>query len=69
MDILTFERDRPRWWVKQCERVFYQYRVAKREKVNMATVHLDDVADAWFQNWCRVKAKWSWPEFVSNLCT
>jgi len=31
--------------------VFYQYRVAEREKVNMVASYLDDVADAWFQNW------------------
>ena len=25
MDIPAFERDRPRWWIRRCERVFYQY--------------------------------------------
>jgi len=25
MDIPAFERDRPKWWIMQCERVFYQY--------------------------------------------
>lgn len=48
MDIPLFERDQPRWWVRRCERVFYQYRVAERDKVNMAAAYLDDVADAWF---------------------
>ena len=50
MDIPTFEWDQPRWWIKWCEGVFYQYRVTERAKVNMAATYLDDVADAWFQN-------------------
>jgi len=35
MDIPAFEQDRPRWWIRWCKRVFYEYRVAKREKVNV----------------------------------
>ena len=53
IDIFTFERDRPQWWVRRCERVFYQYRVAERDKVNMTATYLDDMVNAWVQNWCR----------------
>lgn len=36
--------------------------------MNKAAAYLDDVVDAWFQNWCRGKVEWSWAEFVNSLC-
>lgn len=48
--------------------MFYQYRVAKGEKVNMVAAHLDGVADAWFQNWSQGRVEWSWPKFVNDPC-
>ena len=33
----------------------------------MVATYLDEVADALFQNWCRGRVDWSWPEFVSGL--
>lgn len=35
----------------------------------MVAAYLDDAVGAWFQNWRKEMVEWSWPEFVSNLCT
>lgn len=68
MEILAFDWDRPRWWIRRCERVFYQHRVTEGDKVCMAASYLDDVANAWFQHWSHGRMDLSWPEFVSQLC-
>ena len=46
MEISAFDRDKPRWWIRRCERVFYQHRIAEGDKVCMVASYLDDVADA-----------------------
>jgi len=48
--ILMFNRDRPKWWIQQCERVFYKHRVAEKVKVKMVAANLSGIPYIWFQN-------------------
>ena len=68
LQIPIFEGDKPRWWIRQCERFFHHYQVAENQKVNLAVAYLNDIADAWFQAWSQMRNVCRWQEFEKNLC-
>ena len=68
MEIPLFDSQNPRWSVRRCERMFSIYNVAEQQKVTLVAAYLNDVRDAWFQGWRRVKESCIWPEFVEDLC-
>lgn len=55
LEIPIFEGDKPRWWIRRCERFFTCYQVVESQKVNLAATYLNDMVDAWFQGWSRLR--------------
>ena len=51
-----FKGVKPRWWVRRCER-FLQYYMAENQKINLDTAYFNDMADAWFQDWDKVRVE------------
>ena len=49
MEILVFDEQKPRWWVRRCERTFSVYNISKQQRVPLAFAYLNDVGDTWFQ--------------------
>lgn len=37
------------------------------KKVSLASVHLDDVADEWYQNYQQANGVLAWPQFVEEI--
>ncbi|XP_052209406.1 uncharacterized protein LOC127812896 [Diospyros lotus] len=69
LDIPIFEGEKLRWWVRRCERFFELYRIGEEQKVLMAAAYLNDVADAWYQNWRQSEGpRVSWGTFAEELC-
>ena len=63
-----FEGAKPRWWVKTCERFFQYYRVVESQRINLTTTYFNDMADAWFQGWNKVRDETNWANFVEEFC-
>lgn len=68
LEIPAFDGDKPRWWIRQCERFFHYYWVVECQKVNLAVAYLNDMADPWFQGWSKRRTKLNWQEFVEDFC-
>ena len=48
--------------------MFSLYNIQDQQKVTMAAAYLNDVGDAWFQGWSRVKEGYQWAKFLEDLC-
>ena len=68
VEIPQFDVQNSRWWVRRYDRVFSLYNVADTQKMMIAAAHLNDVGDAWYHGWIRVKGDCAWEEFVEGLC-
>ena len=42
--------------------------MAENQKINLATAYFNDMVDAWFQGWDRVRVETNWTEFVEDFC-
>ena len=49
MEIIVFDEQKLRWWVRRCERLFSVYNISEQHRVTLASACLNDVGDAWFQ--------------------
>ncbi|XP_026420118.1 uncharacterized protein LOC113316109 [Papaver somniferum] len=48
IDFPRFDGFNPRAWLRKCERFFYLNVVDPSKRVDLASIHMDDKADAWF---------------------
>jgi len=67
LEIPLFNGSGPRWWIRRCERAFKWYGVEERQKVTIASAYLNDVGDAWFQRWSKVREECRWEEFTEEF--
>lgn len=68
LEIPLFDGENPRWWVRQCERMFTLYQVPEQHMITLASAYLNDMGDAWLQGWIRVKEGSPWSVFADDLC-
>ena len=54
--------------VRSCERFFQYYHVAESQWINLASAYFNDMADAWFQGWNKVRDKTNWVDLVEDFC-
>ena len=68
MQIPLFDGISPRWWIRRCERFFQYYNVIECQKVNIAAAYLNDMTDAWYQGWSRMRFELNSNEFMEDFC-
>ena len=68
MEIPVFERNNPKWWVRKCERMFDWYSILEGRRVALVAAYFDDMVDAWYQGWTRVRDNPTWEESTDKLC-
>ena len=49
LELPMFNRQKPRWWIKRCEKMFMIHQVAENQRVALALAYLNDSRDIWFQ--------------------
>ena len=42
--------------------------MAETQKINLAAAYFNDIADAWYQGWNKVRVEANWTKFVEDLC-
>ncbi|CAM8889632.1 unnamed protein product [Rhodiola kirilowii] len=68
LDFPTFSPTNPRYWIRKCEKYFAINEVDKGRKVELASLHLDEEAEIWFDGWSLQYRHANWPRFVEHLC-
>lgn len=48
--------------------MFDWYNVPRGRRVALASTYFDDLVDAWYQGWTRVRDNPPWEEFTDRLC-
>ncbi|XP_026451326.1 uncharacterized protein LOC113351588 [Papaver somniferum] len=55
-------------WIRKCERYFYLSSIDNSKRVDIASIHLDDKADAWFLDYQEGKLFIDWNTFSYDVC-
>ncbi|XP_026458591.1 uncharacterized protein LOC113359121 [Papaver somniferum] len=68
IDFPRFDGSNPRAWIRKCERYFYLSSIDNSKRVDIASIHLDDKADAWFLDYQEGKLFIDWNTFAYDVC-
>jgi len=55
LELPVFNEAKPRWWIRQCEKLFEIHQVVEEQKINMPMAYLNDIGDVWHQGWSKVR--------------
>ncbi|KAL4291734.1 hypothetical protein GQ457_14G021280 [Hibiscus cannabinus] len=68
IELTMFDGSNPRGWVKKCQKYFSLLEIPEEQKVDLAAMHLEGKAETWFDGYIMQKHRFTWQEFVSDLC-
>ena len=68
VELMKFGGNNPREWIKKCQRFFLLNPIPYDQRVLFASLHLEGLAETWFQNCFESVEGVSWEMFVENLC-
>uniref|UniRef100_A0A3Q7FJK1 Retrotransposon gag domain-containing protein n=2 Tax=Solanum lycopersicum TaxID=4081 RepID=A0A3Q7FJK1_SOLLC len=66
-ELPCFASQEPKVWIRKCERYFIQYRVDNEQRVELAALYLNDVAEVWYQSMVLSGGIPNWIEFREEL--
>ncbi|XP_027166158.1 uncharacterized protein LOC113766138 [Coffea eugenioides] len=68
LDFPRFEGHSPKEWIRKCEKFFHLFHTPEDQHMDLVELHLEGMADLWYQNFKKDRGVVQWKDFGLEVC-